>query len=1553
MAADVMVKVEQLNPCCALLKGKYMKLEEKRNALRQAVKLLEQEINKVQAENLNLRKAYEEVRAQADIVREEKVKESDVRVTLENEVFSLKSEVSLLQQKGCLGAQGLHEEIKLLQERVSEAETEINRLNDLLEKEKLRAVTEKNKAAEAWGIVKAEKSRADEAEKRFADIEGRKAEEYRIQLETARKEADQAKSKMILETVKTQEENINRLKELLEKEKLKADMEKKKAAAETNRAAEAWKIVKAEKSRADEERRRANIEGKNAEKHRIHLEAIKKEADEARSKLVLEAVEERKRADIEGKKAEEYRIQLETVKKEDAEARSKLDLVMANFEEANKMLKVEKQKAMKLKEHEDSERLKTKELKKLAEANRKNAMAERSRADCLSQQLKEDKLLIEELRKEKHQLISSLELAETAPDGFGPETMSRESDGRQLVLEFLKQEDTNKMTEVVKEKAYTVKKCAGLEIVELEEQRKLVEVYRKMAMEEKHCADQLSQQLEADRCTIEKLKKEKHELESSKSFTRRPAMKAESERMKLLKKQLKFEKMQVKHAIKMAKLEKGRSSMLHQEVCRLKQEFVQFSHRLDVLDSCSSCCTEGIDDIAKTSSFSYMQILDMKRKVMGVEAFQNTSDCLKQVVDCTAPLLQESERKFVESVSGIDSKLGPLLGGSQRKMLQSSALNSSKASFSDRQLVGSQEKGAFSVMTSAKLMEENSNPQPFITKLPGNVNRMNYNENSAVVAENSVRSPLCTNVVGRVSGRSSKRKRILDAVESIECMNSKGKKLHLQIEERLHVLHDMLNRQMDKSLEVERYLTSTLQEDSCVKHDGSRKKRAFHREEGGMQHLCDMDEQQKRKKLGTNTSGEANLQTQAPFRADTRTEYVQVCKDEISDFVRGNQERVDSFEEVADGNYMKLLELDNAIDEECYQAALKMPLSPSLPEISEVLLMDDSECLVEERFHEIITNGKDNLVSSQSFEVINVEINSNESKLSHPEAFHEPMLQESIDYVDSCGKAEHIENAFSSGCVGKASAQQVFITDMELHASNMLRPVHEGEKFPCESENKSCGSIPNFCVVFSDTKKISSISRIFCATRNCMARCCLASQMDWAVPEILRALLLEDDLLPGEKACVFFSLLLHHFSGTALRFIGNFLAGLSKLCLDSFAAHISAVMSDVETRRIFADLCDLDELFSLIEEFLVNGKVLVYNDESAESLLECDSRIDIFLDGVNINLSEETAVTCQLVGGSIILASICVALDQIGFICEASYNIFRMHRFDSSLSLTILHVFAHLCGEQYLTLHNYSLTMAVVKSMVIYLEREKPPGAACLPSPSEALTEFPPCARCPFSEGAVSVDIVISLLLEKLQSCALSGTMHQHMLETIDLLNSSIPSNHTKDQQSSESAFDMTLYQFSDIISLVELIAYKMTWRWTCDKIVPQLLKIFESCVQEKFAAAIVILLGQLGKLGLDDSGHEDMGIRNLRSRFSALLACYSPGISNFSLQVAVVYALLGILSFDFEELLQSNAEVRAFAGESGPADLIKNWFYSLGSEQQSVCVGFLKSDGVLKNRGT
>lgn len=356
-----------------------------------------------------------------------------------------------------------------------------------------------------------------------------------------------------------------------------------------------------------------------------------------------------------------------------------------------------------------------------------------------------------------------------------------------------------------------------------------------------------------------------------------------------------------------------------------------------------------------------------------------------------------------------------------------------------------------------------------------------------------------------------------------------------------------------------------------------------------------------------------------------------------------------------------------------------------------------------------------------------------------------------------------------------------------------------------------------------------------------------------------------------------FSLLLQNLSEAALKICQNILTGESICCVDSFSAQINAglfilcmayydtsscyvfilifclqfsyadklhsygaVMSNVEMRNLFAKLCHLDELLSLIEEFLMDKKVLVYNNVSSASLT-WDSRISILMDGVDRIMSFETASTHQLVAGSIILASICAATDHIGFICEASYDIFRVNRSDFSLLLTILHVFAHVCGEKYFTLSNYCLIMTVVKSLVTLSERQKLSGKSTsfLSSQSEVQNGFPPCIECPFSQNAASVDIVISLLLDKLQVYAIPDTADQELIKSDKPLDSGFLSSTDKVEKDcdlqevlcvhsmkcdmpcslnnfempssvSGSDFSQTLCHFIDILSLVELVTSSM-----------------------------------------------------------------------------------------------------------------------------------------------
>ncbi|KAF8403550.1 hypothetical protein HHK36_011654 [Tetracentron sinense] len=1335
MAADVVVELEPANSCCAVLKERYSKMEEKRNALRQAVKLLEHQIDKFQTENLNLKKAYEEEKSRVEIERKGKMKEAAV---IENEISNLKSEATSSQKTGGLRDQ----EVTLLQTRVSEEKAE-----------------------------------------------------------------------------------INRLKELLEKERKRGDSGRKKAKTEKKKAAAAWKIVRTEKGLAD-------IERKRAEDIMLRLKSFTPEANEARSKLACE-------------------------------------------EEPNRGLVAEKKKKC-----ADSKVAKAEKQTKRAEADKKKN--EKSHADNLFQKLEEQRQRKEALQKEINELVSA----------------------RKMDNAHIFPSDNNITTETAK--------------------------------------------------------------------------------VKLLKKELKLEKMQVKHAKRMAELEKVRTNLLQQEVCRLKKEGTQFLHSLDILEGCFSHSNGGIDDLAKNDNFIKHRSLNLKRKLLGLEPCDLYCQCEKELLKAcvrtmddfdhyiptlTAPLIPVSGRSYIEPISCIGSELESLLGGPTRNKLQNPA-TSTTTSFSDRQMVGSQGRGAISVTTSAKLAEEKSKLGPAIPRLSGEVTKLRYNENVGVVNENIVRgrvhkevkNPCLTSnnhdrikVIGGVPELGRKRKRIQDSVESIAHLYSEDKMLRLQMEEKLSALQDMLNLKNSKpaailsqsdrksiALGEGRCPVSKSQDDLDAKHYRTNKKREMSRKQKfNLQQCGNSDEQKQADKLEAKGREDANVCIRVGPLGDHLIGTVQAFREKKVDSVRNSQESEICFEDMPIRNYLKLLDLDNAVDEKRCSIAMEMPLSPTLPEIEFPSLVaseiDNSKYLVEESFYRGLSNEKDNFLPSFSFDVIDVEIDSNRLNFNICGTTDGPLLHKIKGPVHSF---EELDNNEKDSCnatnVGKTFDHKIWESGAEMDVAKKI-PVsgNEGAQVPCASNFIATHeNFPKYCIVFSDSKDSSSISRIFCATRTCITR--------------------------------------------SLNF-RNFMTQDSTLCSDSFAAHIKGVISDVETICSFGELCQLDLLLRLIEDFLIDRKLLEYNVVSSEPLIPCDARSSIFLlGGEPISVSSKTATVDQLVAGGIILASICAAVDHIGFICEASYNILRKHKCDSSMMLKVLHVFAYICGKKYFTLSKYRLIMTSMKSVVSLLERRNesvvPISSSSRPSVSGNRPEFPPCAKCPFSNGAVSVDKVIWLLLERLQNYAVSGIKHQHLIKSVNSSNYRFPLHMEGDERSPEheevlcvydmdcdascslykygrhatlqsnSVADWNLCNFSDILSLMELVACNMSWDWTWNNIIPQLFKILESCNSEQFSAAILILLGQLGRLGVDASGDEQMGVEDLRCRLSSLLCQNTSRKVGLPTQFATVTALIGLLSLDFGESIQSNLELPALTSKPGHSYIIRKWFSLLSNEQKSLSFSLFQS---------
>ncbi|KAL2473991.1 uncharacterized protein Fot_49727 [Forsythia ovata] len=138
------------NPCCTEWKRQYLKLHEKysklelrRNALREGISMVNEKFDSIEKENKILKQALEGLKLQASKEKDEKEKESTMRVSLENEVSALKAELLVLQQNGNSAAEEADGAVLQLQGRLAAAETEINRLRELLDKEIVRADLEK------------------------------------------------------------------------------------------------------------------------------------------------------------------------------------------------------------------------------------------------------------------------------------------------------------------------------------------------------------------------------------------------------------------------------------------------------------------------------------------------------------------------------------------------------------------------------------------------------------------------------------------------------------------------------------------------------------------------------------------------------------------------------------------------------------------------------------------------------------------------------------------------------------------------------------------------------------------------------------------------------------------------------------------------------------------------------------------------------------------------------------------------------------------------------------------------------------------------------------------------------------------------------------------------------------------------------------------------------------------------------------------------------------------------------------------------------------------
>ncbi|XP_065855706.1 uncharacterized protein [Euphorbia lathyris] len=1465
MASEDPVKLSPTSPCCTVWKEKCSKLEVGRKHLRQAVQILNEQVDKIQADNTSLRKAYDEELARAETEKAGKEKELALRISFENEIASLRSEISSFKQND---SEDKKREIKPLQDHLSKAEKEITQLKALLEKEKTRADSEKKNAetqkisaSEAWKQMKSEKRKASDM-KKLANVEGKKAEEYQIQLEALRKEAEEAKSKLVSKI-----SNSDEVSKKLEAEKLNVIKERKRADQEMVKAEKQRKLAEAyakniieEKSRAENLLQRLEDAGRN-------IEELKEKNSFISSRNCSELpVDQHDQGGIMALKSEIPSLQ-------------QTGSATAKDQMREKEINV-------LKELLDKEKKKAESAKKCAAEAGKHLKAEKTKAD-----------------KEKK----------------NADTERKKAEGYQTKFEALRKEANETKTKF------------------LSEISEFKEANQKLKMEK----SQLSCQLEESRHKTAELQKQVDELLSSRSVIETPTVlpvkdvNSKTRKLKLVQEKLKLEKMRLMYAKQMAKLEKNRSSTLQQELGSIKLDSVKISQRLDALNKWLLSGTQYREDFEKAGLSANMQKSPLKRKLCDFEPFQmyaqSESELLKcscgamtssgpfrQTLHCTDEMLPTCEGNRTEAFSGIHSKLKPL-----------------------------QVKGAF-VSASDKWVEENCDAQTS-SGISSEVTKIQCNENLAMVAENSVRSPPCVDALGRVNGHGRKFMGICDAIESVKYLYSEGKKLHMQMEEKLSILHGILHKEMGKPPEESKFVEVGVQCGSFAKHDGGHKKRKVpHDERTIIKDLSCRDEQEKIIQIGNAISDEATADRHvSPSDIELLGTPQEPIKGSIACF-GSDLEPIIMVGDANDWDYMKLLDLDNSSDEECYRRAMERPLSPTLPEVeirsAEIFDVDKSH--IGDSLDRGLPNDMEILLPSHSFDVIkNVDVSSNDCRY------------EASGLENERDSNRQLKNTEVAPLSILPSSSDGGLVSSNISSISKLESQHD--------------SILTYCVVFSDIKNCGSISRIFTVTRTCWLSCSVETERDCIVLKFLHILKMEEKLLPKEKASVLFTLLLLCFSGS----FGSYSDKDFIFRSDSFSAQIKAVMSDVEVRSLFMDLCCMDGLLGLFEDFLLNGQLVVHTGVSSEASSECDTRMNIFLDGINISLSYELASDDQLLAGSTIIALICTAIDRIELICEASYNLLRIHKYDNNVLLIILHIFANFSGKKFFSLKEYSLTMTVLKSIVTYLEREIPSLAStCHSSLHEAKVSFHPCAECPFD--AVSMDMVLLVLSEKLHSYA-RVTFHQMEVDSLSnshdvyckdnakhntsekevscgldvncdaycVLNASvIPTAH------SDSVSSGALCELSDVLSLVELLARYMSWEWTSGKIIPVLLEILEKPIQDHFAIALFILLGQLGRLGVAAHGYEDKEVENLRCKLSNFLqldktinSSSTSMSTSITIQIAGIVSLLQLLSVDVEGVIKSDSKVQKVASQSD-VDHIRKWFSLLSQEQQNLALDVLKS---------
>eukprot|EP01018_Ginkgo_biloba_P006403 Gb_11780 [translate_table: standard] len=404
MATEDDKEDKQLNACCQKWKQKLIKAENGRRMLREAIRLLENGIQKIQGENDTLKKECEKEQKWVEDENKRTEEEKRLRVELEKEHNSLKLEfAAVIKRLNNFESQKKIEKDSKEEHAESEREHVIaeKRLKELLEKERQRAELESKRAEEMKKQADADKRKA-EKEKKHADSARKKAEEERKCAELERRKFEEEKKRADAERKKTEDEK--RTREMLEKKLQHIELQKKRGEEGKENAIEEKRlkdILEKERHRAEVERKKAEEVKKQADAEKMKAEEEKKHAESARKK----AEEEKKRAESARKKAEEEKKRAEVERRKFEEERKQADAERKNAENEKLIRKMLENKLQQLELESARE-----EEGKICHNGKENAPVLLENMD--RKKTNDEKRMKEHLEKERQQLKSERKMAE-------------------------------------------------------------------------------------------------------------------------------------------------------------------------------------------------------------------------------------------------------------------------------------------------------------------------------------------------------------------------------------------------------------------------------------------------------------------------------------------------------------------------------------------------------------------------------------------------------------------------------------------------------------------------------------------------------------------------------------------------------------------------------------------------------------------------------------------------------------------------------------------------------------------------------------------------------------------------------------------------------------------------------------------------------------------------------------------------------------------------------------------------------------------------------------